>query len=118
VCRAQGSGLHEVIDLLVARNLDAMQYTIALGQVVVFGQSQSGPADAPSTAPRERPRSHRPHGADATPRFRLLPAEQIKMLIERRPTSTQEPASAVRRYGLTALDLARLHGDTPWSTCY
>jgi len=33
---AAGADCMKCIDLLVARNLDAMQYTIALGQVVVL----------------------------------------------------------------------------------
>jgi len=44
----------------------------------------------------------------------LLPAEQIKMLIEKKAdvnAKSQHPRSGDT--GLTALDLARLHGDTP-----
>jgi len=114
LANAAGADCMKCIDLLVARNLDAMQYTIALGQVVVL--------DNPNLV-----RLMLQHGADVNapdPTGRtalmyaavsdLLPVEQIKMLIEKKAdvnAKSQHPRSGDT--GLTPLDLAKLHGDTP-----
>jgi len=114
LANAVGADCMRCIDLLVARNLDAMQYTIALGQVVVL--------DNPNLV-----RLMLQHGADVNapdPTGRtalmyaavsdLLPVEQIKMLIEKKAdvnAKSQHPRSGDT--GLTALDLAKLHGNTP-----
>jgi ankyrin repeat protein len=114
LANAAGADCTKCIDLLVARNLDAMQYTIALQIVAVL--------DDPNLV-----RLLLEHGADVNapdPTGRtalmyaavsdLLPVEQIKMLIEKKAgvnAKSQHPRSGDT--GLTALDLAKLHGDTP-----
>ncbi|HEY1221830.1 MAG: ankyrin repeat domain-containing protein [Bryobacteraceae bacterium] len=113
LANAAGADCAKCVDLLVARNLDAMQYTIALGQVVVL--------DNPNLV-----RLVLQHGADVNapdPTGRtaliyaavsdLLPVEQVKMLIEKKAdvnAKSQHPRSGDT--GLTALDLAKLHGNT------
>jgi ankyrin repeat protein len=110
---AAGADCTKCVDLLVARNLDAMQYTIALQAVVVL--------DNPNLT-----RLMLQHGADVNvpdPTGRtalmyaavsdLLPVEQVKMLIEKKAdvnAKSQHPRSGDT--GLTALDLAKFHGDT------
>ncbi len=110
---AAGADCTKCVDLLVARNLDAMQYTIALQAVVVL--------DNPNLT-----RLMLQHGADVNvpdPTGRtalmyaavsdMLPVEQVKMLIEKKAdvnAKSQHPRSGDT--GLTALDLAKFHGDT------
>ena len=113
LANAAGADCTKCIDLLVARNLDATQYTIALQAVAVL--------DNPSLI-----RLLLQHGADvnaADPTGRtalmyaavsdLLPVEQVRMLIEKKAdvnAKSQHPRSGDT--GLTALDLAKLHGQT------
>jgi ankyrin repeat protein len=113
LANAAGADCAPCIDLLVARNPDAMQYTIALQQVVVL--------DNPNLV-----RLMLRHGADvnaADPMGRtalmyaavsdLLPVEQVRMLLEQKAdvnAKSQHPRSGDT--GRTALDLAKLHGNT------
>ena len=113
LANAAGADCTKCIDLLVARNLDAMQYTIALQAVAVLDNPESDSADAPARRRRECPRSDGPHGADVRRGVRPASVEQMKMLIEKKAdvnAKSQHPRSGDT--GLTALDLAKLHGDT------
>jgi ankyrin repeat protein len=113
LANAAGAECAKCVDLLVARNLDAMQYTIALQQVAVL--------DNPDLV-----RLTLQHGADvnaADPTGRtalmyaavsdLLPVEQVKMLLEKGANvnaKSQHPRSGDT--DRTALDLAKMHGNT------
>jgi ankyrin repeat protein len=113
LANAAGADCTKCIDLLVTRNLDARQYTIALQFLVAL--------DNPKMV-----RLMLDHGADVNavdPTGRtalmyavtsdLLPVEQVKMLIEKGATvngKSQHQSSADT--GRTALDLARFHGET------
>jgi ankyrin repeat protein len=113
LANAAGADCTKCIDLLVARNLDAMQYTIALQAVAVLDNPglirlllQHG---AQVNAPDPTGRTALMYAAVSD----LLPVEQIKMLIEKKAdvnAKSQHPRSGDS--GLTALDLAKLHGDT------
>ena len=113
LANAAAADCTKCIDLLVARDLDAMQYTIALQQVAVL--------DNPSLV-----RLMLQHGADvnaADPTGRtalmyaavsdLLPVEQVRLLIEKK-AEVNAKSQHVRSgdSGRTALDLAKLHGNT------
>ncbi|MGA2588923.1 MAG: ankyrin repeat domain-containing protein [Bryobacteraceae bacterium] len=113
LANAAGADCTKCIDLLVARNLNAMDYTIALQQVVVL--------DNPKLI-----RLTIEHGADvnaADPTGRtalmyaavsdLLPVEQVKMLIEKgAKVNARSQHSQSGDTGRTALDLAMFHGHT------
>jgi ankyrin repeat protein len=108
-----GAGCEKCMDLLVARNLDAMQYTIALGSVVVL--------DNPNLV-----RLMIQHGADvnaADPTGRtalmyaavsdLLPVEPVKMLLDKGANvNAKSQHSQSGDTGRTVLDIARFHGNT------
>jgi ankyrin repeat protein len=113
LANAAAADCTKCIDLLVARNLDAVEYTIALQRVAVL--------DNPNLV-----RSMLQHGADvnaADPTGRtalmyaavsdLLPVEQVRLLIEKR-AEVNARSQHVRSgdSGRTALDLAKLHGNT------
>lgn len=114
LANAAGADCMKCVDLLVSRNLDAKQYTIALQLVAVL--------DNPNLV-----RLMLRHGADANapdPTGRtalmyasvsdLLPVEQVKMLLEKGANvnaKSQHPQSGDT--GLTSLDLAKFHGNTP-----
>jgi len=110
---AAGADCTKCIDLLVARNLDAMQYTIALGQVAVLNNPglirlmlEHG---AEVNAPDPTGRTALMYAAVSD----LLPVEQIKLLIEKKAdvnAKSSHPRSSDT--GRTALDLARFHGNT------
>ncbi len=113
LANAAGADCTKCVDLLVARNLDATQYTIALQQVAVL--------DNPNLV-----RLMLEHGADVNapdPTGRtalmyaavsdLLPVEQVKMLLEKKAdvnVKSSHPLSGDT--GRTALDLAKFHGNT------
>jgi ankyrin repeat protein len=108
-----GAGCAKCVDLLVARNLDAAQYTIALQMVAV--------GDNPKLVRLFLDRGADVNAVDPTGRTALvyaavsdlLPVEQVKMLIDKKVdvnARSQHPRSADT--GRTALDLARLHGNT------
>ncbi len=110
---AVGADCWKCVDLLVARNLDPMQYTIALQIVAVL--------DDPNLI-----RLMLQHGADvnaADPTGRtplqyaavsdLLPIETIRMLLEKGANiNAKSQHSQSGDTGRTALDLAKFHGDT------
>ena len=113
IANAAAAACTRCVDMLVARNLDASQYTIALQQVVVL--------DNPGLT-----RLMLDHGADvkaADPTGRtalmyaavsdLLPAEQVKMLIAKNAdVNARSQHARSGDSGLTALDIAQLHGHT------
>ena len=110
---AAGADCGRCIDLLAGQKLDAEQYTIALQQVVVL--------DNPKLIRMALEHGANVNAADPTGRTALmyaavsdlLPVEQVKMLIDR---GAELNAKAQRKgsgdSGLTALDLARMHGNT------
>ena len=113
IANAAGADCTKCIDLLTARNLDAMQYTIALSQVAVL--------DNPNLVRRMLQHGADPNAADPTGRTPLmyaavsdlLPVEQIRMLIEKGANvnaKSQHPRSGDT--DRTALDLAKFHGNT------
>ena len=113
IASAAGADCAKCIDLLMARNLDAMQYTIALSQVVIL--------DNPNLVRQLLQHGADPNAADPTGRTPLmyaavsdlLPVEQIKMLIEKGANvnaKSQHPRSGDT--DRTALELAQFHGNT------
>ena len=110
---AAGANCTKCVDLLVARKLDAKQYTVALQLVAV----QENPnlirlmlkhgADVNATDPTGRTALMYATVSDH------LPMEQVKMLIEKGANinaKSQHPQSGDT--GRTALDIARFHGNT------
>ena len=113
LANAAGADCTKCVDLLVARNLDAIEYTIALQQVAVL--------DSPNLV-----RLLLQHGADVNapdPTGRtalmyaavsdLLPVEQVNMLLEKKAdVNAKSQHSQSGDTGRTALDLAKFHGNT------
>ena len=113
LANAAGADCAKCVDLLVARNLDATQYTIALQQVAVLDNPnlirlmlQHG---ADVNAPDPTGRTTLMYAAVSD----LLPVEQVKMLLEKGANvnaKSQHPGSGDT--DRTALDLAKFHGNT------
>lgn len=113
LANAAGADCAKCLDLLVARDLDAMQYTIALQLVAVL--------DNPNLT-----RLMLQHGADVNvpdPTGRtalmyaavsdLLPVEQVRMMIEKGANvNAKSQHAGSGDTGRTALDLAKFHGNT------
>lgn len=110
---AAGANCMKCIDLLLARKWEALQYTIGLQNVIVLRN--------PVFTKLMLDRGADVNAADPTGRTALmyaavsdlLPVEQIRMLIERKVDLNAK--SAHKRSGdsgLTALDIAKLHGHT------
>jgi hypothetical protein len=113
IANAAGARCTKCIDLLLARKLDAMQYTIALQQIVVL--------DDPGLTKLMLDHGADVNAADPTGRTALqyaavsdlLPVEQVKMLIEKKAdVNAKSQHKRSGDSGLTALDIAQLHGHT------
>jgi len=110
---AAGADCTKCIELLMARKLDRAQYEIGLQNVIVF----PNPVWT---------RMMLDHGADgnAADQFGrtalmyaavsdLLPAENVRMLIDKKvDLNAQSKHKKSAEWGMTALDIARLHGHT------
>jgi hypothetical protein len=113
LANAAGADCAACIDLLVARNLDPVEFTVALQQMAVLDNPnlirlmlQHG---ADVNAPDPMGRTALMYAAVSD----LLPEEQVKMLLEKGANvnaKSQHPQSGDS--GRTALDLAQLHGNT------
>ena len=113
IADAAGAGCKKCIDILVARNLDAQEYTVALGQVAVLNDAAlikmmlDHGADVNAADPTGRTPLMYAAVSDA------MPVEPIKLLLEKKAdinAKSQHPKSGDT--GRTPLDLARMHGNT------
>jgi ankyrin repeat protein len=114
IMNAVGADCMKCVDLLVARKMDATQYTIALQGVASV--------DNPDLIRLMLDHGADVNAADPTGRTALmyaavsdaLPVDVVKMLLEKgakvNAKSTHQQSGDT---GRTALDLARMHGDTP-----
>ncbi len=113
IANAAGANCTKCIDLLMARKLDAAQYTIALQNVVVL--------DNPGLTRMMIEQGADVNAPDPTGRTALmyaavsdvLPVEQVKMLIDKKADVNAKSTHARSGdSGLTPLDLAKMHGHT------
>jgi ankyrin repeat protein len=113
IANAAGADCARCIDLLVARNPDARQYTIALQSLIVLDNPKlirlmlDNGADVNAVDPTGRTALMYAVTSD------LLPVEQVKILIDKGANvnaKSQHAKSADT--GRSVLDLARFHGDT------
>lgn len=111
---AAGADCAKCVDMLIARKPDVKQYTIALQMVAVLNQPElfrrmiEGGADVNAVDPTGRTALMYAAISD------LSPVEQVRMLIEKgAAVNARSQHSKSGDTGLTALDLAELHGDTP-----
>ncbi len=109
-----GAGCRKCIDMLVAHHPEPKEYTIALSQVAVLND--------PALVKLMLDHGADVNAADPTGRTPLmyaavsdaLPVEQVKLLLDKKAdlnAKSQHPKSGDS--GRTALDLARMHGNTP-----
>ncbi|MEO8368537.1 MAG: ankyrin repeat domain-containing protein [Candidatus Solibacter sp.] len=114
VALAAGANCSKCTDLLLASKMDAKEYSVALAQVAA--------ADNPKLVRALLDKGADPNAVDPTGRTALtyaaisdlLPAEQIKMLLEKGANVNGKRAHPKSGdTGRTPLDLAKLHGYTP-----
>ncbi|MEO7145855.1 MAG: ankyrin repeat domain-containing protein [Bryobacteraceae bacterium] len=101
-------------DLLIAKGLSKENYTLALANIAVFGdvnavrQMLDHGADVNAVDPLGRTALIYAAASD------LLPLDVVKLLVERgADINAKDGHKLSGDYGLTVLDVARLHGETP-----
>ncbi len=113
IANAVAANCTKCVDMLMSRKLDAEQYTIALQQVIVL--------NVPGLVRALLDKGADVNAVDPTGRTALmyaavsddLPVEQVKMLIEHKvDLNAKSKHARSGDSGLTALDLAKLHGQT------
>jgi len=113
IANSAGANCARCIDLLLAQKLEPLQYTIALQNVIVL--------DNPALTKLMLDRGADVNAPDPTGRTALmyaavsdlLPVEQVKMLIDKKVELNAKSTHANSgESGMTALDIARLHGQT------
>ena len=113
IANSAGANCTRCIDLLLALKLNPMQYTIALQMVSVLKN--------PALTKLMLDRGADVNAADPTGRTALmyaavsdlLPAEQVTMLVDKKADLNARSTHAHSgESGMTALDIARLHGQT------
>jgi ankyrin repeat protein len=102
------------VGLLVAKNLDGAAYTTALANIAVFGDVTTvrmmldHGADVNAVDPLGRTALMYAASSD------LLPLDVVKLLVEHGANvNAKDDHKKGGDFGLTALDIAKLHGDTP-----
>jgi ankyrin repeat protein len=114
LANAAGASCMKCVDLLVASKMGPMEYSMALGMVAVLDNPKlfrlvlDHGADVNAVDPTGRTPLMYAAVSD------LLPLEQVKMLIEKGANVNAKSAHTKSGdTGRTALDLAKLHGNTP-----
>lgn len=102
------------VALLVAKNLDSASYTAALANIAVLGDVNTirmmldHGADVNAVDPLGRTALMYAASSD------LLPLDAVKLLVEHGANvNAKDNHKNGGDFGLTALDIAKLHGDTP-----